>query len=73
MSGENTMYESWVAGETKLERYANVTDGYQLEFDNDNGLLLFVLFSNPTQEERKNVIEAGSIEFAFAERRDCGD
>lgn len=72
MGMENMSVEAWVAGETKLERFAGETDGYQLEFDNNNGLLLFVLFSNPTEEERRKVIEAGSIEFAFAERRDCG-
>lgn len=72
MDNENLTVEAWVTGETKIEKFANESDGYVLEFDNNNGLMLFVLFENPTAEEKRKVIEGGSIEFAFAERRDCG-
>ena len=58
---------------TKLAQFSNIGDGYLLEWNDDGGLMLYVLMDNPSPLEIDNVISTNkSFEIRFAEIMDCG-
>lgn len=59
-------------GKTKFENLAKVGDGNLLEYNNHDGLTLYVIMNNPTEEEKKSVSMAGDFEIAFTYLRGCG-
>ena len=66
------MWTKMEKGVTYIDRFAGETEGFLLDYDNDNGLFLYVLLQNPSEEEVKMITDRGKIEFYFTEMRGCG-
>lgn len=57
---------------TKLSNMKGKPDGYILDWHEENGLTLFVLFHKPTPGEIESMKGQMSFEIAFTELYDCG-
>ena len=55
---DEAMFFAYETGKTKFPQFAYTGDGYLLEYDNNDGLKLFVLLNNPTPYEKHCIADA---------------
>lgn len=61
------------AGESKIDKLANCSDGYLMDWEDTNGFTFFAILNNPTLQEVESIIGTGSeFEIAFSNINDCG-
>lgn len=71
--GEKMEFEMYEVGVTKIDHFANMGDGFFLDWNNESGFFLYSIFNNPSAKEIKSVSTGGEeIEIAFTEMQGVG-
>lgn len=54
------------AGKTKIDTFAYMNDGVLTEYNNSDGLTLYMILNNPTEEERENMSSNNGFEISVS-------